>query len=62
MQHNPDLLTTTEAAAYLRVHPETIRTWARTGVIPAVKFGNRGGFRFSRADLDRFLAGRRSVR
>ncbi len=58
MQPNPDLLTTTEAAAYLRVHPETVRTWARNGVIPAVKFGNRGGFRFTRADLDQFLARR----
>ena len=60
MQPNPDLLTTAEAAAYLRVHPETIRTWARKGVIPAVKFGNRGGFRFTRQDLDRFVEGRRT--
>ena len=61
MQHNPDLLTTAEAAAYLRVHPETIRGWVRKGVIPAVKFGNRGGFRFLRADLDHFLASRRGA-
>ena len=58
---NPDLLTTTEAAAYLRVHPETVRTWARQGVIPAVKFGNRGGFRFRREDLDAFLASHRGA-
>ncbi len=61
MQPNPDLLTTTEAAAYLRVHPETIRTWVRQGVIPAVKFGNRGGFRFTRQHLDQFLARRRGA-
>ncbi len=61
MQHNLDLLTTAEAAAYLRVHPETIRGWVRKGVIPAVKFGNRGGFRFMREDLDRFLASRRGA-
>ena len=60
MQKDHDLLTTAEAAAYLRVHPETVRQWARTGAIPAVKFGNRGGFRFARADLDRFLADRRT--
>ena len=48
-------LTTEEAAAYLKVHPETMRNWARKGVIPAAKLGNRGGFRFKREDLDRFL-------
>ena len=52
-------LTTPEAAAYLRVHIETMRTWARKGIVPAVKLGNRGGFRFKREDLDRFLEERR---
>jgi excisionase family DNA binding protein len=48
-------LRTPEAAAYLQVHVETLRNWARKGVIPAAKLGNRGGFRFKRSDLDRFL-------
>ena len=39
--------------------PPDKRRWARTGVIPAAKLGNRGGFRFRREDLDRFLEGRR---
>jgi excisionase family DNA binding protein len=33
----------------------TTRRWAREGAIPAAKLGNRGGFRFKREDLDRFL-------
>ncbi len=49
-----------EAAAYLQVHIETLRNWARKGVIPAAKLGNRGGFRFKREDLDRFLERRRA--
>jgi excisionase family DNA binding protein len=53
-------LTTLEAAAYLQVHIETMRRWAREGVIPAAKLGNRGGFRFKREDLDQFLEERRS--
>jgi excisionase family DNA binding protein len=53
-------LTTPEAAKYLQVHVETMRRWGRTGVIPAAKLGNRGGFRFRREDLDDFLEGRRS--
>lgn len=47
-------LTTEEAARYLKVNRETLRRWARRGLVPAVKFGNRGGFRFKREDLDRF--------
>jgi excisionase family DNA binding protein len=41
------------------VHEETIRRWAREGVIPAAKLGNRGGFRFNQKDLDNFLHRRR---
>jgi excisionase family DNA binding protein len=54
-----DWLTTKEAAEYLRVHVNTVRRWAREGAIPAVKLGNRGGFRFRREDLERFLEQRR---
>jgi excisionase family DNA binding protein len=53
-------LTTQEAARYLQVHPETVRFWARAKAIPAAKLGNRGGFRFRREDLDRFLTQRRT--
>ena len=51
---------TPEAARYLGVHIETMRRWAREGVIPAARLGNRGGFRFRREDLDRFLEARRA--
>lgn len=59
MPEKQDWLTTPEAAEYLQVHVETMRRWGRTGVIPAAKLGNRGGFRFRREDLERFLEGRR---
>ena len=59
MDRNDEWLRTPEAAAYLGVHIETMRRWARDGTIPAAKLGNRGGFRFKREDLDRFLAARR---
>jgi excisionase family DNA binding protein len=38
---------------------EKVRNWARKGMIPAAKLGNRGGFRFRREELDRFLEERR---
>lgn len=43
---------------YLKVHPETIRKWAREQALPATKLGNRGGFRFRRGDVDRFMESR----
>jgi excisionase family DNA binding protein len=58
MDERRDWMTTEEAADFLQVHLDTLRRWARTGVIPAAKLGNRGGFRFRREDLDRFLEGR----
>jgi excisionase family DNA binding protein len=59
MREEPGWIRTPEAARYLGVHVETMRNWARKGVIPAAKLGNRGGFRFRREDLDRFLESRR---
>ena len=59
MEEEHDWLRTPEAARYLGVHEETMRRWAREKVIPAAKLGNRGGFRFKREDLDRFLERRR---
>jgi excisionase family DNA binding protein len=60
MVDHSEWMRTPEAAKYLGVHIETVRRWAREGVIPAAKLGNRGGFRFKREDLDRFLERRRA--
>ena len=60
MDQQGEWIRTPEAAKYLGVHIETMRRWAREGTIPAAKLGNRGGFRFKREDLDRFLEARRT--
>ena len=52
------LVVPTVEAEYLGVHVQTMRRWARDGVIPAAKLGNRGGFWFKRDDPDRFLESR----
>ena len=62
MREETRWFTSQEAAEYLQVHQETVRNWARKGVIPVAKLGNRGGFRFRREDLDRFLESRRGRR
>lgn len=41
------LLDTEEAAKLLRMHPRTLRTKARHGMIPAIQVGKRWRFRVS---------------
>ncbi len=48
-----DVLTLNEAAAYLRVHPRTLRTKASQGKIPAAKIGKV--WRFHRGQLEEWL-------
>lgn len=52
-----DLLTTSEAAALLQVHIDTVRRWANQGVLRPVRMGG-GWRRFRRGDLDAFLKSR----
>jgi len=59
---NPDqitafepLLTATEAAQLLKIHPNTLLLWARTKSVPALRLGRRVAFRAS--DLNRWLSG-----
>jgi excisionase family DNA binding protein len=49
------LLTPEEAAARLRVAPQTVYRLARAGKLPGVKVGHL--WRIRRADLEAFLAG-----
>jgi len=49
----PELMTTREVAAYLRLAPATVYKLAQAGKIPAVKVG--GQWRFSRQSLDEWL-------
>jgi len=53
---SPDkLLTTTDAAEFLGVHPHTVRRWSDNGLIPAYRVGKRLDRRFRRKDLLKFL-------
>jgi excisionase family DNA binding protein len=48
-----DLLTTTDAAAYLGLSPTSLRRLVATEVLPRYA-GRWNGWRFSRADLDEY--------
>ena len=52
---NSGLLTTTQVARYLNVHPNTVRQWANKELIHAYRLGPRGDRRFKREELDNFL-------
>jgi len=49
--HN--LLTESEACAYLRIRPRQLYTWRRQGLIPYIKIGK--ALRFRMADVDTAL-------
>jgi len=51
-------LTVEEVAEELRVHPETVRQWIRTGELDAFDTGR--GYRISRRDLDEFVQRRKT--
>ena len=55
MPNSEPLMTAAEVAAYLKVHVETVRRWAREGTLPAVR-PTRSAIRFRRVDVERLLA------
>jgi excisionase family DNA binding protein len=54
-QRNSSMLTTTEVAQFLHVHPNTVRRWANRGLLPTHRLGTRGDRRFRWEDLDNFI-------
>ena len=48
-----DIMTLEEVAAYLKVTPQTIYTWAQQKKIPAAKLGKE--WRFKKAIIDRWF-------
>ena len=55
VQAEAGLLTTTEVARLLNVHPNTVRHWTDAQLLPAYRIGPRRDRRFRRADIEDFL-------
>ena len=56
VMNNSRMLTTTEVARFLNVHPNTVRQWANRELIHAYRLGTRGDRRFKREEVDNFLS------
>lgn len=52
----PEYLTVNEVADLVRVYPETVRRWLRSGLLPGRHAGHK--WRVSQADLSAFLDGK----
>ena len=52
---NSRMLTTTEVAHLLHVHPNTVRRWANKGLLPVYRLGTRGDRRFKRKEVETFI-------
>ena len=49
------MLTVAEAAKRLHIHPNTLRRWTNTGILPVYRITSRGDRRFNETDIEHFL-------
>jgi excisionase family DNA binding protein len=57
-----NLLTVEDVAEWLRVKPETVRTWLRSNQITGYNLGGRTGWRVPAGEIDRLLEERTNRR
>jgi phosphohistidine swiveling domain-containing protein len=56
MTENNDLVDINIAGKILGVSKFTLRNWDNSGILPAVRIGNRGDRRYKKEDLEKFLS------
>ena len=55
-EHMDDMLTVSEVARLLHVHPNTLRRWSNKGRIRSYRINPRGDRRYRLRDIEAFLA------
>ena len=53
------MLTVSEVAEMLHIHPNTVRAWSDNGLLKVYRVGYRRDRRFSPQDIENFLVSRR---
>jgi len=53
---SPRMLTVSEVAHLIHVHPNTVRLWSKIGVLKAYRIGKRRDYRFDPSDIETFLS------
>lgn len=54
-KHMEELLTLSEAAKILKVHPNTLRLWDKSGILKAVRIGVKKVRRYRKQDIEAFI-------
>ena len=49
------MLTVSEVALILHIHPNTVRLWSKIGVLKSYRIGKRRDYRFDPSDIETFL-------
>ena len=49
------MLTVSEVADLLHLHPNTVRFWSKIGVLKSYRIGKRRDYRFKQDDIQTFL-------
>jgi excisionase family DNA binding protein len=55
-------MTTNEVAQLLKVNPETVKRWLRSGDMRGSMLSDRAGWRISRDEVARFMRDRENIR
>jgi excisionase family DNA binding protein len=51
-------MTVAQVAERLKVNPETVRRWLRSGQLRGTLLGDRAGWRVPKSEVDAFLLGK----
>ncbi len=51
----PELITLSDAAEILKVHPNTLRAWDKKGILVAVRIGEKGIRKYKKEDIIKLI-------